>query len=93
MRLAAEAFAEVDAKIATGEWRLTRNTRGEITFIDKLGNNPWEGSAAAKAGWCDGCLTRTLSEKGSLSTRIKLRDVGVVRGKQFVSAGHNGHGH
>ena len=76
----------LEKEIVKGARRLSRNAKGEV------GVQGWAESAAAKAGWCEGCVLRSIATQGSWQARIALADQAKVTSKSFQTQGH-GHGH
>jgi len=83
---AEDALKELDAELATGGRRISRNMRGEVKI------NDWNSTAAARAGWCEGCALRAIERRGSSFAKARLAQQGVT-GRPFVAASHNGHKH
>ena len=74
------------------EKRKLKLWKKRIGGVETVGVEGWESTAAAKAGWCEGCVLRRIADKGGWKAKARLEEVGVVKGRGFVTAGH-GHGH
>jgi hypothetical protein len=82
-----EALKKLEQDIAAGRKTVSKNARGEVEI------KGWAQTAAAQAGVCEGCALVKLSQSKKYSVRAKLASLGVKKGKEFVAASHNGHGH
>lgn len=83
-----DALKKLEEDIETG-----RRTVQENLFTGEVVISDWDTSEACAVGWCDGCCLEVLSSRGSDWVKESLRAGGVEHGKEFVSAGHNGHPH
>lgn len=81
------ALRALEGQIARGEVFLSRNARGEVVV------HGWDETAAARAGWCDGCALRALQRTATFAVRSTLANAGVTKRNAFVSRGHNHHTH
>ena len=84
-----EAARELEEAIASKKVKLWKKRVGGKT---EVGVEGWAETAAAKAGWCEGCVLRRIADRGGWKAKVALEAVGVVKGRGFLTAGH-GHGH
>ena len=81
------AYEELEAEISSGRRAIVRNRDGTISI------KGWAETAAARAGWCEGCIIAKAGMSSSWVVKSKLAAVGLTRGKQFVANTHRGHPH
>jgi len=80
------AKKKLEADIAAGRVQVIRKPNGEFAV------SGWQQTAAAKSGWCEGCVLRSIQKTGSWAAKQKLAQAGITS-KRFVAASHRGHGH
>jgi hypothetical protein len=87
-RQRAAAKKELENEIAQGKRQIVKDpVTGEVGITD------WEQSTAAQVGWCDGCILRAMQSSADWAVQSQLAAAGVQQNQQFVSVGHNSHGH
>jgi hypothetical protein len=88
-----KALDLLEKKLAKRELKLYKRKAKAGEKYPTVGIKGWEGTAAAAAGWCEGCVLEKIAHKGSFKAKAALAAVGVTKDKQFVTAGHGGHPH
>jgi len=83
---AERAYLELEAEIAAGQRQLTKNYFNQFSIVG------YAQTAAARAGWCEGCVLRSIQSRGSYFAKAKLEAAGIGS-KPFVVAGHTDHKH
>jgi hypothetical protein len=80
------ARKKLEEDIVAGRVQVIRKANGEFAISN------WQAQQAAVTGWCEGCVLRTIQQKGSWVAKQKLAQAGLTK-KPFVAATHRGHSH
>ena len=84
-KLREETARKLEADLVAGKARLQRGAGGTVSVAG------WTKTAAAEAGWCEGCVLRFIATHGGFRARTLLGTQGIGAAP-FQTIGH-GHKH